>query len=535
VKVALAQLDSRIGDFAGNGARILAAITEAARQGAELVVLPELAISGYPPRDLLWDARFVARAVATEVELAAALGPTLPAVLFGNVHPATTSEPRHPSLWNVARLLVDRRATTVAVKRLLPSEDVFFEGRWFLAGVASTPFSLSGHPLGAMVCADLWDAGHPVHPAAELVAAGAAALLVPAASPYRQGVLDRRLHHARRAARPVVWVNAVGGQDELIFDGASFVMQAGELLVRLPRFTEAVVTVDVPLGDAGTSPASLPDPAPGSWTLDHAAEQFHALVLGIRSFARKNSLPRLFLGLSGGVDSAVVACLATAAVGPDAVTALALPSRHTDPRSTAAAHELAASLGIELVEVPVEPLVDAARATVRALLDDSPAAAITDQNLQARLRMVILAAHVNRRGGLLLNTSNKSELALGYGTTWGDLAGTLSPIGDLDKTEVVAMAAWLAAERGWIPAFTRERAPSAELAADQVDPFDYPRIAPLLGALVAQTPLGNDPEIPRLFRLFHAGEHKRWHHGIILKVSEHAFGSGRLMPITRAG
>jgi NAD+ synthase (glutamine-hydrolysing) len=251
---------------------------------------------------------------------------------------------------------------------------------------------------------------------------------------------------------------------------------------------------------------------------------FGALVLGVRDFARKNRVERAFLGLSGGIDSAVVACIAARALGPAHVTAVAIPSRYSDPRSTASARELAEALGTGFERVELEPLHAVAEATLGDLL----ASGTGPENIQPRLRAAILMAFVNRYGGMLLNTSNKTELALGYATIYGDTAGTLCPIADLTKPEVVALARWIVSEDGaWpgaIPRFTLERPPSAELAPGQVDPFDYDELAPALERLVH----GN-----RSNAVMRRTEHKRWQMGVILRVSERSFGRGRLIPITR--
>jgi NAD+ synthase (glutamine-hydrolysing) len=290
----------------------------------------------------------------------------------------------------------------------------------------------------------------------------------------------------------------------------------------LPRFREAVEVVDVVEGAAPRRPDLTPE-----------EELFGALVLGVRGFAQKNALERVFLGFSGGVDSALVGCIAADAVGPGNVTALALPSHHSDPRSAAAARELAHALGIGFEEHSIDPLYAAAQAALAQLLDGSPRSVTTDENIQARLRALVLSAQVNRHGGLLLNTSNKTELSLGYGTLYGDLAGTLSPIGDLTKMEVYALAHWYAAARGAIPHFVLDRPPSAELRPGQVDPFDYAVLSPALEALVQGHPVPA-AGLASARDLLRTTEHKRYQHGVILKVSERAFGTGRLMPVTRA-
>lgn len=472
---------------------------------------------GYPPRDLLFDPAFVDRTLAATADLARELA-SGPPVVVGTLARSGEPTPGHPGLWNAAALLSEGRVTNIAAKRLLPSYDVFHETRWFRPGPPSEPVSIAGKRVGLLVCEDLWDEGYPEHPPAELIAAGAELLIAIAASPFRSGILPRRLHHAERAARqgvPVLFVNTVGANDELIFDGRSFALApGGALLAELPAFREAVEVVDA--GRAGT-------PAGPLTSLPAEEELFEALSLGVRDFAAKNALRSIFLGLSGGVDSALTACIAAAAVGPSAVTAVALPSRHTDPRSTESARELATTLGVGFEVVPLGPLHDAAR---EALAAEGTA----DENLQARLRMLVLTALVNQRGGLLLNTSNKTELSLGYGTLYGDLAGTLSVLGDVTKPQVYELARWVTANRAPIPPFILDRPPTAELRPDQVDPFDYDTVAPAVESLVR----GHGAEDSSWSRLLHAAEHKRWQHGVILKVSDRAFGTGRMIPITTA-
>jgi NAD+ synthase (glutamine-hydrolysing) len=499
------------------------AVLAAQRQNAELIVLPEMAITGYPPRDILLDTSFVTATAAATQDLArrSAGGPP---VLVGSVTPSGRTRPDHPGLYNAAMLLRGSDVSLAGTKRLLPAYDVFHEPRWFLPGPALPPVTIGDKLVGVVICEDLWDEGYEVHPSTDLLNAGADLLIAINASPYRRDILKRRHYHARRQGCPLIYLNLCGATDELIFDGRSFVLDTdGNLLAQLGAFEEEVRTVDV----ATTTP--IDDPSEG---IPLEEEVFRALTLGVRDFARKNGVKRLFLGLSGGVDSAVVATIAAEAVGPDAVTALAIPGRYTDPRSTQSAKELAAALGIGFETVNLEPLHAAAEVVLADLLmgkelsDGSrpDAAGTTAENIQARLRALILLAYVNRYGGMLLNTSNKTELSLGYGTLHGDLAGTLCPIGDLIKPEVYALARWIQKTRGLIPPFVLERPPSAELKPDQVDPFDYPRISPVLEHLV-QTHRSNTP--------LRRSEHKRLHMGLILKVSEKAFGTGRLIPITR--
>ena len=510
MKIALAQINSIIGDLEGNVERCLEAVAGARAQGADLVVLPEMAIPGYPPRDILFDASFAEAIEAATRDLAHRCTGG-PPVVVGTALPSGATTPEHPGLLNAAALLRGGEVELAAAKQLLPTYDVFYEARWFTPGPALPPVEIGGRRVGCLVCEDLWDEGYPSHPPAELLTAGADLLICIAASPFRRGVLASRLHHARRPRCPLIYVNSVGANDELIFDGRSFVLDdEGALTAQLPGFETAIQVVEL----AG-APAPLPATPASEATL------FAALTLGLRDFVHKNRLERVTLGLSGGVDSAVVAVLAAEAVGAANVTGIAIPSRYTDPRSTACARELAARLGIRFEVVELEPLHRATETALGAWLGDGVGA----ENAQARLRMLVLMAYVNRYGGILLNTSNKTELALGYGTLYADLAGTLSPLGEVTKPEVYALAAWIQETRGGvIPPFILERPPSAELKPDQVDPFDYPKIAPLLEQLV----LAN-----RSNAALRRSEHKRWHVGVILKVSEKAFGTGRLIPITR--
>jgi NAD+ synthetase len=519
VKIALAQINPTVADLPGNVERCLDAIETARRQGADLVVLPEMAIPGYPPRDILCDASFTEAVFEATRDLArsAADGPS---AIVGTITSSGRRPPHHPGLYNAAVLLRGGDVHLVAAKRLLPTYDVYFEARWFLPGPPSSPVTIAGQRIGVLICEDLWDDGYDIHPPADLRAAGAELLIGISASPFRRGTFAQRLAVMRRPCCPLVYVNLVGATDELIFDGRSLALDAdGNLLAQLPAFEEAVEVVDTDETRGKTQEAREKNPA--SCILHPEEELFQALVLGVRDFARKNGIPRAFLGLSGGVDSAVVAVIAAEALGPENVTAVAIPSRYSDPRSTSCAHELAEALGIGFEVVNLEPLHAAAEQTLGDLLASGTEA----ENVQPRLRMLVLMAYVNRHGGMLLNTSNKTELAVGYSTLYGDMAGTLCPIADLTKPEIYALAEWIQETRGHpIPRFMIERPPSAELKPDQVDPFDYPKISPVLEQLIQEN---------RSNAAIRRAEHKRWHMGVILKVSEKAFGTGRMIPITR--
>ena len=515
-RTALAQINPCVGDLEGNVERCLAAIATARSQDAALVVLPEMAVPGYPPRDILFDSSFTEAVVKANLDLARRTRGG-PPVVVGTLTPSERRLPNHPGLYNAALLLDGGEAQLVAAKRLLPAHDVFFEPRWFRPGHALPPTVIAGKRAGVLVCEDLWDEGHNVHPGAELMASGAELLICISASPYRRGIMEQRLYHARRQSCPLLYVNLCGGNDELIFDGRSFVIDgSGGVTAQLAGFEEEVRVVDLEVDreadyekDVSAGRCECPE-----------EELYRALVLGVRDFAQKNRLERAFLGLSGGIDSAVVAVIAAEALGPERVTAIAIPSRYNDPRSTTSARELAQALGIHFEVVELERLHVAAEETLGDLLDEGT----TAENVQARLRAMILMGFVNRYGGMLLNASNKTELALGYATIYGDMAGTLCPIADVTKPEVIALAHWINSVREVIPRFILERTPTAELRPGQVDPFDYPKISPAMERLVQEN---------RSNMALRRSEHKRWQMGVILKVSEKSFGRGRMIPITR--
>ncbi len=509
MRIGLAQINTTVGDLEGNVGRSVSAVQVAQRQGAELVILPEMTIPGYPPRDILFDPSFTEAVQAATQDLARQTRFS-PPVLVGTLWQSDFKQPEHPGLWNAAVLLENGAVKLAAAKQLLPIYDVFHEPRWFAPGPALPPITIGGKNLGIIICEDMWDEGYSTHPAQHLLNAGATSLICISASPFRQNKLDNRLYHARRQNAPIIYLNLVGATDELIFDGHSFALnQAGQMIATLPGFEEAIEVFNLEAAEPITESPPSPESA-----------LFQALTLGIRDFAAKNGLKHAFLGLSGGIDSALTAVLAAEALGPENVTGVAIPSRYSDSRSTDCARELANNLDIGFEVIDLETLHQAAETSLAPWLEGGT----TAENIQARLRAMILMALVNARRGFLLNTSNKTELALGYATLYGDMAGSLCPIADLSKPEVYKLSQWLQESRALIPDFIMERPPSAELRPDQVDPFDYDTVAPVLEELI----LHNQSNGP-----IRRSEHKRWHMGVILKVSEKAFGSGRLIPITR--
>lgn len=428
-----------------------------------------------------------------------------------------------PGLLNVACLARHGKLTLAAEKRLLPVYDVFYEPRWFRPGKFTPPLQIGSQKIGFLICEDLWDEDYDFHPAEELKAAGANFLVCLSASPYRQGIFERRLAQARRATQdetlPLVFANLTGANDELIFDGRSFALQGSGLQVA-KAFEEDVVVCDF-----GVRPEEWSRYAPtGATRPPFDQELASALTLGIRDFARKNGLNRAFLGLSGGIDSALAMVLAAKALGAENVTGIAIPSRYSDPRSAQSARALCQNLGCPYEEIPLEPLHATAETTLLEFSGPADLRNATFENVQARLRMMILMAYVNQLGGFLINTSNKTELALGYSTLYGDMAGALCPLADLTKPQVYELARFLNEEICIIPQFILSRPPSAELRPEQVDPFDYDVVSPKLEAIVQ-----SDEGHLSLKR----SEHKRWQFGVVLKVSERAFGTGLLFPVSK--
>lgn len=515
MKLAIAQINTTVGDLEGNIRRILDAAEKA--RDADLVVFPEMTVPGYPPRDMLYDASFVEAVQAATVDLARQTR-HLPPLLVGSFAPSGEKHYQHPSLHNVAYLMKDGGMTVAQVKQLLPVYDVFYEPRWFVPGRKTLPpIEIVGKRIGVMICEDIWDEEYSIHPGADLKAMGAEMLVCISASPYRKGAGEGRVYHARRQVVsipsystteiPFVFVNLVGATDELIFDGRSFVLGGEEL----EMFEEDVRVVDLDAKERGKKKEESVE-----------EELFNALVLGVRDFARKNGMKKAYLGLSGGIDSSVAAVIAAEALGAENVTGVAIPSRFTDVRSTESARELARNLGIKFEQVELEKM----HAATEQVLGEERSGGVSGENIQARLRMVVLMSFVNSGGGFLINTSNKTELTLGYSTLYGDMAGALSPLGDLTKVEVVKLGEWINGEwrMGAIPEFVMTRKPSAELREGQVDPFDYEVVSPQMEAMV----LADESNA-----MMRASEHKRWQMGVVLKVSERAFGRGRMVPITR--
>ena len=471
MKVALAQVNTTVGDLAGNEARIRAAYARGVAAGVTLVVFPELTITGYPPRDLLLKRSFVAENLAVLERLAATTNSET-GILVGFVSGPVNQPGREVS--NGVALLVGGRVAAVRTKSLLPTYDVFDEDRYFEPAQENTPVDFAGHKIGLTICEDIWndedfwpERRYRRNPPMELAAAGAEILFNISASPWHLGKENTRHEMLRslalKAKRPVVFCNQVGGNDELVFDGGSLVFNAaGELVARGRMFGEDFLVVDTEATEPVAAVAALPE------------ELIHdALVLGLRDYLHKCGFRSAVLGLSGGIDSALVGYLAAEALGRENVRGVALPSQYSSPGSLADAQALAERLGLQYDVIPIQPPFDAVKAQLATVFagrgEDT-----TEENIQARLRGVMLMALSNKFGSLLLTTGNKSELAVGYCTLYGDMCGGLAVISDVPKTMVYRLARWINREREIIPAASITKAPSAELRSNQTDQDSLP-------------------------------------------------------------
>ncbi len=577
VRLALAQMNAVVGGLAQNVATIGRFRVRAGAAGAGLLVTPELALLGYPPEDLLLREGFVL-SVAEALEVVADVADGPPVVVGTvladgerGVRLAPSSDGRDvvtrsaQSREHVANALavVDRgRVVATATKRLLPNYDVFDEQRYFHPGVGShTIVNVNGVAIGLLICEDVWP---PAGPAAQLAAQGATLLVVANASPFARGRRGEReamlAARAREVGCPIAYVNLVGGQDELVFDGQSVVVdQNGAVVARAADFEETMLVADVSAraSNAGITLTSTPVEVDAPYPVnvvapppDEIAEVYRALVTGTRDYLRKNGFRSVILGVSGGIDSSLVATIAVDAVGAAAVAGYAMPSRYSSKHSIDDARELATRLDIELVTIPIEGAHQAIGSMLRDALGTDPSG-LTDENLQSRIRGVLLMAVSNATGAIVLTTGNKSEMATGYSTLYGDTAGGFAVIKDVPKTLVYELCRYrnhrarLDGDPEPIPASVLTKAPSAELRPDQRDDQSLPpyeELDPLLELYVerdftaeAMIELGYDPELVlRIVRLVDSSEYKRRQTPPGVRISPKAFGRDRRMPITNA-
>lgn len=551
MRIALAQLAPAVGDIEGNVALARAAYAEALTRGAELVVATELAVTGYPPDDLLLKPAFLDATERGLTELAAVTGDVPLVVGFAERltgvdpeawRPVASEASGHPPLANAAAVLRHGVVEAVYRKHRLPNYGVFDEARYFHAGTVPLVVEVDGVAVGVTVCEDMWGDGGPVQASA---AAGAAVVVNLNASPYSIGKREQRegwaRHHARRGEVWLAFVNQVCGQDEVVFDGDSFLMSpAGEVTARAAQFAADLVVVEV---DPNAATAAEPGPLPER--LDPLAEVYAALVLGTRDYVRRNGFTKALIAVSGGIDSALVAAIATDALGPEAITGVAMPSPWSSPGSLVDAKALAANLGIGWLELPIAPVMDAFTATMADPFAGTEEG-IAEENIQSRIRGTLLMALSNKRGDIVLATGNKSEYAVGYSTLYGDMAGGFAVIKDVPKTLVYALARWRnAGADGPIPQATIDKPPSAELRPDQRDSdslLPYEVLDPILEAVVEQdrsvadlVAQGYDADdVREVVRLVARAEYKRRQAAPGVKITPRAFGRDRRLPITQA-
>jgi NAD+ synthase (glutamine-hydrolysing) len=573
LRLALAQLDTTVGDIAGNAQKVGEWVSHARDAGAQLVLFPELSICGYPPEDLLLKPHFLEASARGLDNVAAEVSEIVALVGFPERFEGAT--------YNSLAVLADREVQGVYRKMRLPNYGVFDEGRYFQPGLFPTLIELNGVPIGVTVCEDIWLPGPPE---AEEAAAGAVLVVNASASPYHRGKGAEReamvAERARDCGAAIALCNAVGGQDELVFDGHSvFVSAEGETLARGAQFHEELVLCELMASGAGEAAgagrgAEVPTIARATvngadWArrpelpaspLEDKAEVYEALKLGLRDYVDKNGFERVLVALSGGIDSALVALIATDALGPERVTCVIMPSPHSSVETQADARRIAAHLGVDVLEIPIE---DAMTAYEQALAesfsrDSGPAGApageaavrglapgLAEENVQARIRGNLMMALSNKFGWLVLTTGNKSEMSVGYATLYGDMAGGFAVIKDVPKTLVYEMVRHRCGleERELIPASVLARAPSAELRPGQRDedslpPYDL--LDRILEAYVERDTGREEmiaeglPEevVDRVIRMVDQAEYKRRQAPPGVRISPKAFGRDRRLPIT---
>src|SRR5450755_1846521 len=540
VKIALGQINPTVGDFSGNAAKIIQFALQARSAGAGLILFPELAVSGYPPRDLVERSSFVARSRATVERIAKETSGI--AVICGTVTPAEAESGK--KVMNSAALLRDGRIDFIQSKMLLPTYDVFDEMRNFAPAKSQQLFSMSGRQMALTICEDAWNDKrfwnrrmYGIDPVEELVRSGGNFVLNISASPFWLGKRELRrdmlVSIARNQKVPVALVNQVGGNDSLIFDGSSLVIAPnGEVIAQGKSFEEDLIYFD-----SQTLVGDMHPQVEGE-----EASAYEALVLGTRDYVRKCGFERAIIGLSGGIDSALTASIAADALGADNVIGVGMPGPYSSRGSIDDARELAQNLKIRFELLSIDDIYDAARKTLTPVFSGMPAD-VTEENIQSRARGMLLMAMSNKFGALVLSTGNKSELAVGYCTLYGDMVGGLAVISDVPKTLVYRLSEYVNSRRKVIPQATIEKAPSAELRPDQKDsdslpPYDV--LDAILEDYVEESCSAEqiarahnfDPDlVRRVAGMVDRSEYKRQQAAPGLKISPKAFGFGRRYPI----
>ncbi len=545
MKIALAQLNYHIGNFELNTAKILGAIQQATEQGADLIVFSELAICGYPPQDLLERSEFIDRCIIAINKIAIHSKQT--AVLIGG--PSLNKGSKGKSLFNSCYFLAEGKIAAVVNKTLLPTYDVFDEYRYFEPNTHFELINYKGMKIAVTICEDLWDEQpqvtpmdrekpYKLSPLEELSKQNPDMIINIAASPFaytriqtKQDIFSQK---AKRYGVPVIYVNQTGGHTELVFEGNSMVFNRQGLLVkRLAGFSE-----DIAIADTGilNKMAPLADLKPDNAELIH-----DALICGIKDFFAKTGFTRAVLGLSGGIDSAITLVLASRALAPENVHALLMPSKYSSAHSIDDSVKLATHLGITHDIISIEPIVNSFHSTLQPFFNEA-VDGVTEENIQSRIRAVLLMAYSNKYGYILLNTSNKSEAAVGYGTLYGDMAGGLSVLGDVYKSKIYELAGYINRHEEIIPHNIIEKPPSAELRPNQKDTDSLPEYSLLDQILYkyieqqlapsAIIEAGyNEQLVKKVVQLVNTNEYKRYQTPPMLRVSPKAFGIGRRMPI----
>jgi NAD+ synthetase len=538
MKIGFAQINPTIGDLAGNTALVLEHYRALTARGAQMVLTPELALTGYPPQDLLFQAGFVEGNLAKLAELARGVGEAPLIVGYVDVFEGVGRPFR-----NAAAVLQGGQVVAKVFKTLLPNYDVFYEDRYFEPSGPVAPVELLGRKIGITLCEDIWDAAHLPRayyrqsPIDSLLEQGADLILNLSASPFTLGKPQRRLEMlgalAKRHGVPIAYCNCAGANDQLVFDGHSLLIGAdGQPRLSLPGFQPAAQ-----LGSLASAPITHSYP--------EATETLHAaLVLGVRDYFTKCGFRGAVLGLSGGIDSAVVACLAAEALGPENVLGVTMPTRYSSTGSILDSQVLAEALGIEFRNIPIDRSFETFEAQFTDVFKGLPQNE-TEENMQPRLRGMTLMALANKFGRLVLSTGNKSELAVGYCTLYGDMCGALSVISDVSKTEVYRLARWINRNREIIPEATLQKPPSAELRPDQRDQDTLPPyevLDPILRLHIEEmrsaaeiVALGFEEETVRwILKRVRLNEHKRAQAAPGLKVTQRAFGMGRCIPVAQS-
>jgi NAD+ synthase (glutamine-hydrolysing) len=579
MKIAIAQLNPTIGDLTGNAQQILAAAQQAVLQGTNLLLTPELSLCGYPPRDLLMQPAFVHAMAQTLEQLAQDLPPEL-AVLVGTVVPNPIAAQGGKPLFNSTALLIAGQVQRVFHKRLLPTYDVFDEDRYFEPGLQPNVVVLDGIRIGVTICEDLWNdenfwgkRNYAVDPIAELVEAGVDLIVNLSASPYSVGKQQLREAMLQRATQtyrqPILYANQIGGNDDLIFDGNSVGFnRQGNMVCRGQAFAPDLIVVEF---DPATQDLAANEATIAPQPENDEAEIWAALVLGVQDYVRKCGFSKVVLGLSGGIDSALVAAIATAAVGAENVLGVLMPSPYSSDHSVKDAQDLANNLGIKTEILPIGPLMQAYDQTFAELFAGTEFG-IAEENIQSRIRGNLLMAISNKFGYLLISTGNKSEMAVGYCTLYGDMNGGLAAIADVPKTRVYSICRWLNQKAGGrgqkaeahtssvenevsiarfpfsskevIPSNVLTKAPSAELKPGQVDQDSLPSyevLDDILDQLILQhkapadiVASGHDRTVvEKVIHLVSVAEFKRKQAPPGLKVTDRAFGTGWRVPIAK--